>query len=131
MKYFFLLLAIILTCSIAQAQLNKAQWIMGGNAGFSYADKHQTFPYVTTSSNNLILRFSPLAGYFVCDKFCIGVKPGTEWLHRKTKGIETINGLANEYNSDSKATVLGIGPFVRYYFLQKANKINLLAEASY
>ena len=133
MKYFLLLTASIV-CTTVHAQLNKGQWVAGGNAGFSYADKQATysnFTYITASNKTSSLQFSPLVGYFVHDNFCIGLKPRAEWIRMKTKGVEVINGYTGEYNSDSKSATLGIGPFIRYYCLPKANKINLITEVGY
>lgn len=131
MKRLLVLLATAGIVSVTHAQLSKGQWIVGGNAGFSYSDTHEEFKYVTASNKSSSLQLSPVAGYFVLDKFCIGLRPRAEWLRIKTNGVEYINGDEAVYTSDSKSTTLGIGPFVRYYFLPKGNKINLVADAGY
>lgn len=94
------------------AQVNKGQWLVGGNVGFNSekwgdADENK----VTT------LTFSPNAGYFFIDKLAGGLR---------------VSFTSEKAKSDDKAySTLLIAPFARYYFLPAAQKVNIFADASY
>ena len=91
------------------AQVNKGQFLVGGNAGFNSSkrgDEKLTSFWV-----------SPNAGYFFIDKLAGGLR--LNFTSDKAKGAE------DAYTS------FGIAPFVRYYFLDAAQKVNVFADASY
>lgn len=90
------------------AQVNKGQWLVGGGAGF---DSHKHGDSKATE-----ITFSPNAGYFFIDKFAGGLR--FDITSVKPKG------------SDASSSLL-IAPFVRYYFLEAAQKVNIFADASY
>jgi opacity protein-like surface antigen len=90
------------------AQINKGQWLVGGNASF----QSQKWGEAKATS----FTFSPNAGYFFIDKFAGGLR--VDLTSTKPKG------------GDAKSDFL-IAPFVRYYFLPAAEKVNILADASY
>lgn len=94
------------------AQINKGQWLVGGNANFesaSFGDNDQ-FKYTSFS-------FSPNVGHFFINNFAGGVRLSFD--HTKYKQAE-----------DASSSFL-FAPFVRYYFLPTANKVNLFADGSY
>lgn len=90
------------------AQVNKGQWLVGGNVGFEsikYGD-----------SKGTSFTFSPNGGYFFIDKFAGGLRVD----------------LTSTKPKDGKASgETLIAPFLRYYFLPSAQKVNIFADASY
>ena len=109
--FFFLVLATTLTLN---AQITKGNWMVGGDASFNSATVHDSDGNETGKSNGV--RIYPNIGHFVADKFAVGLIPS--FSYGKTK-----NGPSN--------ISFGIGPFARYYFLKKDNRINILADANY
>jgi hypothetical protein len=110
------ILLIIAACFIiknANSQITKGNWLVGGSASFSSLKSSSTATIQFKQTN---FQISPLVGYFVKDKFAIGLKPSL------TYGSNTI---ANTN------TIISIGPFVRYYFLKPENIFNLFTEGSY
>ena len=62
------------------------------------------------------IQISPVIGYFIKDKLTTGVKPS----------------LISGNNSITNSTLIfNIGPFVRYYFLNKEKVANIYSEISY
>lgn len=71
----------------AQAQVEKGDWLVGGSID------------INTSSNTTV-SITPSAGYFFLNRFAAG-------------GIFNLSYIKT---GEDKNTVLGIGPFARYYF---------------
>lgn len=90
------------------AQVNKGQWLVGGNAGFESSKQGE--------AKSTDITFSPKAGYFFASKFAGGLRVDIE--STKPKG------------GDASSMVL-VAPFLRYYFLPAAEKLNIFADASY
>lgn len=90
------------------AQVNKGQWLVGGQAGFASL-KHG-------EGKATAFTFSPNGGYFFIDKLAGGLRAEIESV--KPKGGDA-------------ATDLLVAPFLRYYFLPAADKVNVFADASY
>ena len=122
MKKLYFLVAVFLPVTFLHAQLNKGQWIVGGNAGFSAT----SYNVSDVSHNTTRLQLTPGAGYFIMDKLAVGLKAVIYFNNQKDTYTGTPGSITN-----SKVFSLGVSPFVRYYFLPKTNKINLLADASY
>jgi len=97
----------------ADSQISKGNWLVGGNATFSRLQNSSTAS-VQFKQTNFEIR--PLLGYFLKDKFAIGLDPSL------TFGS---NNIANT------STVITVGPFFRYYFLDTDNRVNLFAETGY
>jgi hypothetical protein len=112
-KVFILILLMVVTFSYKGAsQIQKGQWLTGGNAGFSY------FKYYTTKTSSWSL--SPTGAYFVLDQLALGLRPGYYGaVYKVPSGIK------------SKETFVSITPFVRYYFLAYEHKVNLFADAGF
>lgn len=93
------------------AQINKGQYLVGGNAAFSGYDDN--------GHKSSQLTIAPNAGYFFINKLAGGLKLNLGYGSFKISG--------------EKATTssYGVSPFVRYYILPAANKVNLFAQASY
>lgn len=118
MKQLFLFLSFISISCMSHAQLTKGNWLVGGNGSFSSASYSNTIAASYTQTN---LQISPTAGYFFSDKFAAGLRPG--YAYTKT----SITGNSNDYSLNT----LSIGPFVRYYFLQLENRLNIFSELNY
>ncbi len=97
------------------SQITKGNWLVGGNGHFS----SQIEDLNGTEVRGLNIKTSPTIGYFFIDKFAGGLK--TNLTYSKIK----FNGGV------SKSTGVGIGPFLRYYFLDTDKRVNLLAETTY
>lgn len=125
---FFLFLAIFFTIN-SFAQLDKGNWLVGGSGNF-YLSKRDytsyTSPVLNGYSKELHLTISPNGGYFLLDKFAVGLRPYFSWGKGESfPNDPTVSGG----KSDSKR--YGIGPFIRYYFLDKEKQFNILTDFSY
>lgn len=88
MKKSVLLMLVCCTGWLAsQAQVEKADWLVGGSLN------------INTSSNTTI-SLTPSAGYFFANRFAAG----------------GIFNVSYSKTGEDKNTVIGIGPFARYYF---------------
>lgn len=106
-KAFF---ATVLTVSViaASAQINQGQWLVGGNANFTSNKQGD--------SKWTVITFSPNAGYFFINNFAGGLRLG----------------ISSEKESGSDASsIFTVAPFLRYYFLPSAQKVNIFADAQY
>ena len=118
MKHFFLTIILLNTSLIIFAQLDKGTWLVGGNGNYQSTkiEDREPFTYNNGTSKELIL--SPNFGYFIKDKLCFGLKPN----FRTYKGT-FIGGSPN-------ANWFDLGPFSRYYFMDKEKQFNVLTELS-
>lgn len=97
--------------AFSQSNINKGDWMLGGNAGFT----SQKYGEYKTSSFNL----SPDAGYFFIDNFAGGLRA-------------SVSSSKTENNSnETKNSGYELAPFVRYYFLPASQKVNVFADASF
>lgn len=116
MKKISILTLFILFVNIAvNCQITKGNWLAGGSGTFSHSKA--TFStggeYISTN-----IDISPRFGYFVADRFAIGLYGNYTW------GLNKSNNIKASYSN------YGIGPFIRYYFLSVENKVNLLVETN-
>ena len=113
---------IILSVTISNAQLTKGTWLVGGNASFSSTDNLSSS---TTRIVTTVVSVSPSIGYFIADKFAIGLRPYYNYGgSRVTEGASA--GFPNSNTSSYR-----IGPFARYYFLNPEKQFNLFAESGF
>jgi hypothetical protein len=111
MKKLLIAFSMIASVSTVSAQINKGQWLVGGNAAFT-SSKEGDFKTTT-------FQFSPNAGYFFINNLAGGLRL-------------SISSEKDKFNSfESTTTTTSIAPFVRYYFLPAAQKTNIFADASY
>ncbi|MDB5276236.1 MAG: hypothetical protein JWR61_1191 [Ferruginibacter sp.] len=106
-------LTIIIFSKAVSGQVTKGSWLVSGSANYS---RLQSSSEAATKFKQTNFQISPTVGYFLKDKFALGLRPSLSY------GSNTIA------NSN---TVLGIGPFSRYYFLKPENIFNLFTEGSY
>lgn len=97
----------------ANCQITKGNWLVGGSASYSSLNSLSTASTQFKQSN---FQITPSVGYFLKDKFAVGLNPSLYY------------GSNNIGNS---STIITIGPFVRYYFLIPENVFNLFGEGSY
>lgn len=94
------------------AQINKGQWLVGGTAGFE-TSKHGD----SDAGKYTDIWVQPDAGYFFADKLAAGLRLGFS---------------SSKYKDEDDAfSTFTAAPFVRYYFLDAAQKVNIFADASY
>lgn len=113
MKKFFLasVFAVSASAAFSQANIQKGDWLVGGNVGFASSKQGD---YKTTTFN-----FSPNAGYFFINQLAGGLRA-------------TISSEKEEYGtSEEKSNGYSLAPFVRYYFLPATQKVNVFADASF
>jgi outer membrane protein W len=114
-KSILLLLIAFIFCDIANCQITKDNWLVGGSGQFR--KKHEDLQ--GSDIRSLFISAVPDIGYFIIDKLGVGLKINFSYNRIKDK------------DNISKATMLGLGPFVRYYFLPSDNRINIFSEAAY
>lgn len=124
MKHFQLVCIITLLFSLkAYSQLDKKNWLVGGTGSFhSYTEESIWAPTDPIGNHHIFdIEASAKVGYFVIDKLVLGISPA--FTYSKIESIPDGSGMMeNEFS---------IGPYVRYYFLDKYKPFNILAEANY
>ncbi len=113
-------LALILITTITQGQITKGNWLVGGTGSFQNS-KSKGNDVINATISGIYLY--PNIGKFIINNFAIGLKPS---LRSETSKYLQSNGTT----SNTKQTFLGIGPFVRYYFLNPDKQINIFSEGS-
>ena len=121
MKKYFLIITVFTFFTVnAYSQIEKGSLMVGGSANFSSANYSAPAIANYTQTN---WQISADAGYFFFNKFAAGLKPGY---------TEIINSnLAAADGSRNSSSVFNIGPFIRYYFLNSKNRINIFGEVDY
>jgi outer membrane protein len=100
-KLFTLCFATCLICLTVSAQNGKGKWLVGGNLESITRTSTLSNPASDYKSSHLI--FGPKAGYFLSDRWAIGLAP-------------SFSSTNNRGTSDkTKAKAYSIAPFVRYY----------------
>ena len=103
----------------AYSQLAQGTWLISGTGMYSvYKNKANNIAWSKTRS----LDIQPNIGYFVSDKVPIGLKINGNFSNEK-------NPQPDGTTVSLKQGAIGFGPFVRYYFLEKENRINIFANA--
>jgi hypothetical protein len=115
MRKIFLFIIFINFFSISNAQITKRNWMVGGNGTIS----RQQEKLLGSDVRSTMIQLSPNLGYFIIDKFAIGVRPGFNYVNLKTNTFH------------SRTTSWAVGPFTRYYFLPAENRTNVFTETAY
>ena len=116
MKQITLISLFLSLSSIGFSQINKGQFLVGGIISLE-SFKYDNSLYGVNESNTL--NVAPNIGYFLCDKLAAGLRLNFVSINSNNPIVETL----------SKRT--SINPFLRYYFLPKANKVNAFFDAGY
>ncbi len=109
----------ILIVAITHGQITKGNWMVGGN--FNYSNSKRSGTGVTNDKGRVI-NILPQAGYFIINKLALGLV--SRMYFQKVK--YTLPNGAEISNAQSN---LGIGPFIRYYFLPTTNRVNIFCNA--
>jgi hypothetical protein len=113
----FLSIAVYLTTN---GQLNKKAWLVGGSGSLYSYNEHYVGPSIDNTFKKTDVDISANAGYFFVDKLAGGIRTYFSYSKVEAEG----NGIGKSFR-------LAIGPFIRYYFLEKEKPFNLLADISY
>lgn len=111
MKKVCLSLLSILLCTALFSQINKGQWLTGGSIGLESGKFGDIKESKFTS-----FEFSPDAGYFFIQNLAGGARVSFQTM--------------KFHDKDASISFL-FSPFVRYYLLPAARRVNILADASY
>jgi len=120
MKRVFLLFLITIFSFTSYGQLTKGNWLVGGTGNFLSSKNIYTSPTFSSSSDRIDIKISPNIGYFIIDKFAVGLRPSFS----KYKEQVTNGGYSNINRFE-------FGPFARYYFLDVEKQFNILTDLSY
>lgn len=101
---------------VSKSQISKGNWLVGGSANLS-STKYK--PDIGSDEKITEINLNSDIGYFIANKFNIGLKPGL--TYRK----------AIFENTRLSETLFRIGPFVRYYFLPNDKIVNVVIEGAY
>lgn len=125
MKHIFYFFSLLVFTSSAFGQLTKGHWLIGGSGRF-YSYKNEIISSISTTNGKYTqIDISPNIGYFLADKFVLGVKSTVSSI----KGNDTVVGGNGSGKSSSQRYLFGL--FGRYYFLEKEKQTNILVDASY
>jgi hypothetical protein len=122
----------ILGPQVLYAQLDKGTWLVGGSASFASNNRELRSSVQYQSADETQLTISPAVGYFLADKFAAGLATSFVWSKINYGDVFDPNGnLIAISRSYSNEKTFSVGPFARYYFLEKERTFNILAQASY
>ena len=113
MKQLIFILLLSCIAITVNSQITKSNWLIGGSASLSSLKSSKTAAVQFRQTHVL---GTAQIGYFVKDKFVVGIGPSCSFSSNHA-------GATN--------LIIGIGPFSRYYFLHTDNVFNLFAEGSY
>ncbi len=107
------------------AQLDKGIWLVGGSGNFYTYNEDFSTPTYNQTAKFTNIDFAASIGYFIIDKFPVGIRPS--FSSYKGKVVSASTGSGGSTNSYQ----LAIGPYARYYFLRSDRPFNILADVSY
>jgi hypothetical protein len=116
MKISTLLFFALLMSSKAFTQLYKGQFLLGGSLRFESVQESYS-PSGTYKGTNIFM--SPAVGVFFLNKLAGGLR------------VDFSSYKSNSSNVETKQATMALSPFVRYYFLPVASKINAFLDAGY
>lgn len=116
----------------ATCQLNKSQWLTGGNGTFAHAKNKGSLNGTTSTNETTGLQATAGGAYFFMDQLAGGLRAGVSHsLIKQVFDARQVTPLFSYYSAKTDVTAFVISPFVRYYFFRAAGKINLVADVSY
>ena len=115
MKRLTILFLLLIFLTKAYSQITKGNWLVGGSGTVS----RQQEKLIGSEVKSTNIQLSPDLGYFIFDKFSVGLRPNFGYIDLKTSTYH------------SQTTSWAVGPFARYYFLPDENKTNLFTETAY
>lgn len=111
MKNFFISICLILYIGTAFGQISKGSFLVGGNAAFSNSKVNDDY-------KASLLIVSPNIGYFIKNKFAIGLKTG--FTHR-----------SSQTSYQLREDIYFLGPYLKYYLLPADKIANLFVQTEY
>lgn len=112
-------LCMLLYGFVADAQITKGNWMLGGNGDFSITKTKKDGTDILKSTH---LRVIPNVGYFILNKFAVGLSGLLDYQKQKP---------SYQGSTSNSQTYYSLGPFARYYFLSAENQLNIFSEVSY
>tara|TARA_R110002012_G_scaffold263456_1_gene446210 strand:- start:37580 stop:38107 length:528 start_codon:yes stop_codon:yes gene_type:complete len=112
MKNILIFIITLFSFLTTNAQITKGNWMVGGTGSFYSAQLKDN----NMTSNSLGLELRPNLGFFMIDKFAVGIAPLFAY---------------NKPENGSSVLSYGAGPYARYYFLKAENRINVLTHVGY
>lgn len=122
MKLLFLFSVLFLFVFTSKAQLTKGTWLVGGAGNFFSRSGTYTTQSISYDSKYIDIAIAPNVGYFIIDKFAVGLKPSFSWI--KSKTFPPGGGSTNIKR-------FLVGPFARYYLLNIERQFNIITEGSF
>jgi len=120
MNRLLLCITLVLIVTVANAQLEKGVWMIGGSGSFySYQGDFIVNSSVQFSAKYIESDLSVSIGYFFVDKLSVGLRPCFNSFQVKGGGLNSVQSQ------------FAIGPFARYYFLDQNKQFNILTDISY
>jgi len=116
MKKSTLLFLLLSFTATAFTQINKGQFLAGGNINFE-SIKYESSVNASYESTNFFI--SPDIGYFIINKMAGGLRIDFRSYNNKSE------------NLDVHQVTTSISPFLRYYFLPLQKKVNAFIDISY
>ena len=123
MKKLFILAVVVSfsTASMAQGNIKKGDWMVGGDVGFNSAKTDSKFGSTTSNSNESTVNFSPNVAHFFIDQLAGGIR----------FNVATSTSKYGTPRVEDKETFFLVGPFLRYYFLPATAKTNIFLDGGY
>jgi hypothetical protein len=115
MKFFTLLSLSLILTNRSMSQINKGQFLVGGNISFE-SIKNDGEDVVNYKTTNFFV--SPNIGYFIIPKLVGGLRLNIRSYKQK---------IPASYTQVS----VSLSPFLRYYLLSQKQKFNVLVDAGY
>ncbi|MFD0837261.1 hypothetical protein ACFQ0I_15890 [Mariniflexile aquimaris] len=100
--------------TFSYSQITKNNWLVGGSGNFKTTTTKFLSDGTKPYDNRTIFTIAPNVGYFFYDKLSGGISLSY-----------TYDNIFEDYQ------YFGIGPFVRYYFLNPEKRINLFLQGNY
>jgi hypothetical protein len=113
-KLFFL--ATLLFSGLANAQITKGNWMVGGTGSFSVDIQYSNID--DSSYKTYQYNLNTGTGYFIINSLATGFKI-------------SYDGFTPKYTGGSTRSIYSLGPYARYYFLNPEKNYNLFIESSY
>ena len=126
-KHLLILFFLVTAAFAANAQIGKGQKYVGGSLnynydGYGYTNNIGFTTGTTVYTNNKItsIQFNPDFGFFMSDKWSVGIQPG----YARTSGTETSNYYSNTTPTDNFTKInkyhtdaVSLGIHFRYYWM--------------
>lgn len=111
MKKTIITIIVALACIESYAQTEKGKIFIGGGVNFRSQSNQSDNQNANIKNNNFGI--SPSVGYFVADRFAIGLSAG---YNASKDSYRTFDQQGNPLVAELKSNSLSISPFVQYFF---------------